>query len=109
MDYADDRVHRHSPPCGHVNRTRTGKTVGKPRRSLKIFRGNSVPQQKRIRLDACRSRTTSTTGGSSAASVLRRHGDRVMKVFAAAAADDNVVHLRTRSPVLGLHLLAEWY
>jgi S-adenosylmethionine decarboxylase len=32
-----------------------------------------------------------------------------MKVFAAAAADDNVVHLRTRSPVLGLHLLAEWY
>lgn len=32
-----------------------------------------------------------------------------MKASAVAAADDNVVHLRTRSPVVGLHVLAEWY
>jgi S-adenosylmethionine decarboxylase len=32
-----------------------------------------------------------------------------MKASALAAVDDNVVRLRTRSPVLGLHILAEWY
>jgi len=32
-----------------------------------------------------------------------------MKAQPIARPDDNVVHLRTRSPVLGLHVLAEWY
>ena len=32
-----------------------------------------------------------------------------MKPLPIPVPDDNVVHLRTRSPVLGLHVLAEWY
>ena len=37
------------------------------------------------------------------------HSRRPRTKSAVAPARDNVVHLRTRSPVQGFHVLAEWY
>src|SRR5581483_7873074 len=38
-----------------------------------------------------------------------RHRDKQLSEPPISPSQDNIVHLCTRSPVLGLHVLAEWY